>query len=73
MNLKKSLCYATIAAGTLFASCGNAQQEISVEKFGAFPNDGKNDFEALRAATAYCRENAGTTLFLKLPAPTLYE
>ena len=63
MNLSKILCYTAIAAGTLLTSCGNAQQEISVEKFGAVPNDGNNDFEALRAATAYCRENPGTTLF----------
>ena len=64
MNIKKTLSYAAIAAGTLLAACGNApQQEVSVEKFGAVPNDGKNDFEALRAATAYCRENPGTTLF----------
>ncbi len=63
MKLSKILFFTTIAAGALFTSCGNAQQEISVEKFGAVPNDGKNDFEALRAATAYCRENPGTTLF----------
>lgn len=69
MNFIKTLCYAAIAAGTLLTSCGNApQQEISVEKFGAIPNDGKNDFDALRAATAYCRENPGTTLFF--PAGT---
>ena len=63
MKLNKILCYTAIAAGALLTSCGNTQQEISVEKFGAVPNDGKNDFDALRAATAYCRENAGTTLF----------
>ncbi len=64
MNFNKILCYTLIAIGALFISCGNAtQQEVSVEKFGAIPDDGKNDFDALRSATAYCRENPGTTLF----------
>ena len=70
MNIKKTLSYAAIAAGTLLAACGNApQQEVSVEKFGAVPNDGKNDFEALRAATAYCRENPAPP-FSSLPEST---
>ena len=65
MNLIKAICYTAIATSALITSeCSNApQQEISVEKFGAIPNDGKNDFDALRTATAYCRENPGTTLF----------
>ena len=64
MNFNKILCYTLISIGALFISCGNAtQQEVSVEKFGAIPDDGKNDFDALRSATAYCRENPGTTMF----------
>jgi polygalacturonase len=48
----------------MLVSCGGATvKEVSVEQFGAIPNDGKNDFDALRKATAYCRENPGTTLF----------
>lgn len=55
---------ALAAAGLLLAACGGTTvQEVSVEQFGACPNDGKNDFGALRAATAYCREHPGTTLF----------
>ena len=65
MNLRKGFCFAAAAASLMLASCGAqvTQQEVSVEKFGAVPNDGKNDFDALRKATAYCRENPGTTLF----------
>ena len=64
MNLRKGFSLVACIAGALLASCGSApQKEVSVEQFGAIPNDGKNDFEALRKATAYCRENPGTTLF----------
>ena len=35
---------------------------ISVRKFGARPDDGKSDTEALRRAAAYCRQHPGTTL-----------
>ena len=64
MNLRKGFSLVACLAGALLASCGSApQKEVSVEQFGAIPNDGKNDFEALRKATAYCRENPGTTLF----------
>ena len=64
MIIRKSLALASCTIGMLLASCNpNLQPEISVEKFGAIPNDGVNDFEALRAATDYCRQNPGTTLF----------
>lgn len=63
MNLRKSLSFAALAAGMLLVACGASSSQVSVEQFGAIPNDGKNDFEALRKATAYCRENPGTTLF----------
>lgn len=36
--------------------------EVSVTKFGAVPDDGKNDAAALRLAAAYCRAHARTTL-----------
>lgn len=70
MNILKSVSFAA-CAGLLLTACGDAsRQEVSVEKFGAFPNDGKNDFTALRNATAFCRENPGTTLFFP---PGIYD
>ena len=41
---------------------------VSVAKFGARPDDGKSDTEALRRAAAYCRKHSQTTLFF--PAGT---
>lgn len=38
------------------------QSVVSVADFGAAPDDGINDAPALRAAAAYCRAHAGTTL-----------
>jgi hypothetical protein len=35
---------------------------ISVERFGARPDDGRADTEALRKAAAYCRKHSQTTL-----------
>lgn len=64
MILRKGINLALCAAAALMVSCGGTTApEVSVEQFGAVPNDGKNDFDALRKATAYCRENPGTTLF----------
>ena len=37
-------------------------RRVSVDRFGAVPNDGKNDAVALRRAAAYCREHQNTTL-----------
>ena len=39
---------------------------VSVKKFGARPDDGKDDTKALRKAAAYCRAHEGTTL--EIPA-----
>ena len=39
-----------------------AQTIVSVADFGAVPDDGIDDATALRAAAAYCRAHAGTTL-----------
>ena len=36
--------------------------EVSVADFGAHPDDGINDFDALRKAADYCRSHPGTTL-----------
>lgn len=41
---------------------------VSVAKFGARPDDGKSDTEALRLAAAYCRKHPQTTLLF--PAGT---
>lgn len=46
----------------------NQPHTVSVGKFGARPDDGKSDTEALRRAAAYCRKHPGTTLFF--PAGT---
>ena len=63
IHLNKGIILAFCCMGALLVSCNKAQQkEVSVADFGAFPNDGKNDFQALREATSYCRENPGTTL-----------
>lgn len=64
MKLRKAFSWAICLTCLLSASCGDTSRQcISVEDFGARPNDGENDFEALRKATAYCREHPGTTLF----------
>lgn len=39
-----------------------AQTTRFVTDFGAFPNDGRDDTDGLRAAAQYCRQNPGTTL-----------
>lgn len=47
---------------------GASARTISVEKFGARPDDGRPDTEALRKAAAYCRKHPQTTLLF--PAGT---
>ena len=37
---------------------------VSAAKFGARPDDGKDDTKALRKAAQYCREHPGTTLLI---------
>lgn len=39
--------------------------QIDAARFGAIPDDGKNDMPALRKAARYCRENPGTTLLIR--------
>jgi len=47
-------------------SCAQVKTEtICLTDFGAIPDDGKNDIEALRAASEYCQEHKGTVL--KIP------
>ena len=41
---------------------GASARTMSVEKFGARPDDGRSDTEALRKAAAYCRKHPQTTL-----------
>ncbi len=48
----------------LIIFCCSAAQ-IDAYRFGAIPDDGKDDTSALRKAAAYCRENPGTTLFIR--------
>ena len=60
-----------IRALTLFLPILNLNaKEIEVAEFGAFPNDNRNDIEALREATDYCRRNPGTTLIFQ---PGVYD
>ena len=51
-------------------ACEASARTISVEKFGARPNDGRPDTEALRKAAAYCRKHPQTTLLF---SPGTYE
>lgn len=55
-----------IAVPSLFA----AQNRIAVASFGAVPDDGQNDANALRRAAAYCRSHKGTTLVFE---PGVYD
>lgn len=41
---------------------GASARVVSVERFGAKPDDGRSDTEALRQAAAYCRKHPQTTL-----------
>ncbi|MBE6209822.1 MAG: hypothetical protein E7128_06280 [Rikenellaceae bacterium] len=60
--LKRIVGLAAYTMCVLLGACGCTSHEVSVEQFGAVPNDNRNDFEALRQATDYCRNNPGTTL-----------
>ena len=46
------------------AARSRTPQTLSVAKFGARPDDGKDDTKALRKAAQYCREHPGTTLLM---------
>lgn len=58
----KNSFLALFAMAAVLCSCGSNGTTVSVKDFGAIPDDGINDAEALRKAAAYCRENPGTTL-----------
>jgi hypothetical protein len=46
------------------APASGAQAErVSVARFGAVPDDGRNDAEALRKAIQFCKTRPGTTLY----------
>jgi len=47
-----------------------AKHFITAKQFGAIPDDGKNDADALRAAAAYCRNHSETELTI---APGIYD
>ena len=62
----KRVLWILIAILTLVPEAG--ARTVSVGKFGARPDDGRSDTEALRRAAAYCRKHPGTTLLF--PAGT---
>ena len=41
-----------------------AGKTVSAARFGAKPDDGKDDTKALRKAARYCRQHPGTTLLI---------
>ena len=43
-------------------AAAKSEPVVSVARFGANPDDGKDDTKALRKAAKYCREHPGTTL-----------
>ena len=57
----KSLSLKCLALGLCLTVAAQAKI-VNVSDFGACPDDGRDDTEALRRAAAYCREHAGTTL-----------
>ena len=63
--MKRILFLLTLAFFALAASpktTAPATVSVSVAKFRAKPDDGKDDTKALRKAAQYCREHPGTTL-----------
>ena len=67
------LCMTGPAAPAKSAPAGKstpAGKTVSAARFGARPDDGKDDAKALRKAAAYCRMHPGTTLLL---SPGVYE
>ena len=57
----KSLSLKCLVLGLCLTVAAQAKI-VNVSDFGACPDDGRDDTEALRRAAAYCREHAGTTL-----------
>lgn len=57
----KSLSLKCLVLGLCLTVASQAKI-VNVSDFGACPDDGRDDTEALRRAAAYCREHAGTTL-----------
>ena len=64
--MEKRILLALIAILTITFEVG--ARTVSVSKFGARPDDGGSDTEALRRAAAYCRKHPHTTLLF--PAGT---
>ena len=60
--MNKSLLTLLAIAAVVMCSCRSNGTTVSVKDFGAIPDDGLNDADALRKAAEYCRDHAGTTL-----------
>lgn len=61
--MKKTLFAICAAVAALLCACSQTKNTtVSVKDFGAIPDDGINDADALRKAAEYCRTHAGTTL-----------
>jgi hypothetical protein len=59
--LSSLLCLMLMPA---MAQSGSQEKRISIEEFGAKPDDGKDDTKALRKAAEWCRQNRGVTLYM---------
>ena len=66
--MKNKAVYCILVLLSLILSYEANARTVSVGKFGARPDDGKSDTEALRRAAAYCRKHPQTTLLF--PAGT---
>lgn len=64
MNSRKFLLlFLSMIGGIMLCAQSNVyEKSISVADFGAIPDDGLDDTEALRCAAEYCRKHSGTTL-----------
>jgi len=51
-----------LLTASLLVSFAMMSQTIEISRFGAIPDDGKDDTKALRKAAEYCRTHPGTTL-----------
>lgn len=62
MKMKIMKTFAALLLTVFFAPCAFGGNIVSVIGFGAVPDDGKDDTQALRSAAAYVRSHPGTTL-----------
>ena len=59
--LSSLMCFMLMPA---LAQSGTEEKRISIEEFGAKPDDGKDDTKALRKAAEWCRQHRGVTLYM---------